>query len=206
MSDILQRIGVTVLALGLPLGAARPAQATVILTMQELGGDVVVSGAGTVNLAAFTLPPAGGVADAVIRPDFAWVLVGAPDAIDQYFDAAISGPTNFGVGAFFSHASSSTGDLFGMCCGTLVVPDGYVSGAPLSGRSVYAGATFASLGVTPGTSVWTWGSGADADSMTLQIGPAVPEPVSLSLLVVGMTGIAVHRWRRRSPSRPEAAA
>jgi hypothetical protein len=53
MTQILRRIGVPV-ALGLLLGAARPTQAALILTMEEVGGDVVVLGSGTANLAALT--------------------------------------------------------------------------------------------------------------------------------------------------------
>jgi hypothetical protein len=65
----------------------------------------------------------------------------------------------------------------------LIVPIGYVSGSALSDTSTYDNATFNSLGVTPGTYVWTWGSGANADSFTLNIGAAVvPEPSSLLLL------------------------
>jgi hypothetical protein len=70
-----------------------------------------------------------------------------------------------------------------------LLPQGYVSGDPLSDSATYTGATFASLGVTPGTYVWTWGSGADADNFTLQIGPtAAPEPSSLLLLAGALTG------------------
>ena len=84
-----------------------------------------------------------------------------------------------------------------------MVPFEYVPGDPLSGTSVYARATFASLGVTPGTYVWTWGSGANADSLTLQIGhaPAVSEPASMALLALGVAGLGVRRWRRRTASQ-----
>jgi hypothetical protein len=46
-------------------------------------------------------------------------------------------------------------------------------------------ATFASLGVTPGAYIWTWGIGAN-QNFTLQIGPAtVPDsPVGLPLIAV----------------------
>jgi hypothetical protein len=80
------------------------------------------------------------------------------------------------------------------------VPSGYVSGNLLSSTSTWDNATFTSLGVTPGTVVWTWGSGAHADSFTLQIGPttATPEPTSLTLLGLGSLSLLGYGWRRRN--------
>ena len=55
--------------------------------------------------------------------------------------------------------------------GQLGVPQSYISGGTgdtLSNGMTFAGATLASLGVTPGTYVWTWASG----SLTLFIVPS----------------------------------
>src|SRR6266576_2878742 len=71
---------------------------------------------------------------------------------------------------------------------------GYVSGTALSDSATYNNATFASLGVTPGTYVWTWGAGAN-QNFTLQIGPAgVPDGGStVSLLGFGLLGLTALR-------------
>lgn len=44
----------------------------------------------------------------------------------------------------------------------------------------FANRTFATLGLTQGTYIWNWGSGANADTFTLNIGSAaVPEPLTI---------------------------
>ena len=57
--------------------------------------------------------------------------------------------------------------------------------------------TFSTLGVIPGTYVWTWGTGAN-QNFTLQIGAAaVPDSAStlwlLFLSLIGLLGL--HRFR-----------
>jgi hypothetical protein len=76
----------------------------------------------------------------------------------------------------------------------LNLPNGYVSGSPLSATSTYTSQTFASLGLTPGTYTWTWGSGPTADSFTVQIG-AVPEPTSSLLVCLSLVFAALQRRR-----------
>ena len=82
-----------------------------------------------------------------------------------------------------------SGDNVGVQGLPLLVPQGYVSGNPLSGTATYDNATFASLGITPGTYTWTWGTGVD--SFTLQIGPAgVPDAGStIGLLFLSLIGL-----------------
>jgi hypothetical protein len=61
----------------------------------------------------------------------------------------------------------------------LTVPAGYVSGTALSDSATYSGATFATLGVTPGTYVWTWGTGAN-QNFTLKILTAILPATTLT--------------------------
>jgi hypothetical protein len=98
-----------------------------------------------------------------------------------------SSNATFGPGGYFS-ASSSTGSIGGVKGGNqLILPEDYVSGTTISGSSVYDNTTLAALGLTAGTYVMTWGSGATADSATVQVGPPsspIPEPSSAPLMVV----------------------
>jgi hypothetical protein len=79
------------------------------------------------------------------------------------------------------------------------VPAGYVSGHALSDTATWDNATFASLGVTPGTYKWTWGTGAHADSAV------IPEPSTWALMALGFTGLGVAGWRSRRRSVSIAA-
>jgi VPDSG-CTERM motif len=73
----------------------------------------------------------------------------------------------------------------------LFVPFGYDSNTALSSSATWNNATFASLGVTPGTYVWTWGDGAN-QRFTLIIGGAgVPDGgTTVSLLGCALLGLA----------------
>jgi hypothetical protein len=118
----------------------------------------------------------------------------------------ISGPSAFGTGGPNPidqiPSTSQSGDFTGIdgSEGILEVPHDYVSGSQLSGTATWANSTFSSLQLTPGTYTWTWGSGTNADSFVINIGPTVttaPEPASLTLLGFGTMSLMGYGWRRR---------
>jgi VPDSG-CTERM motif len=174
------------------LFSVRPAQAGYIVTLQEVGSNVVATGSGAIDLTglSFFSPNSGGSGQ--ISPANAFILTGSGQ-IDLY--TAISGPSSFGAGGFTS-ASTSSGSAVGISVpGFLFVPLGYTSNTSLSDSSTYNNATFASLGVTPGTSEWTWGMGAD-QNFTLQIVGTAPVPDQGStclLLTFGLLGLVMCR-------------
>ena len=79
------------------------------------------------------------------------------------------------------------------------MPHGYISNSALSSSATWTGATFASLGVTPGTYVWSWGTGLPNQNFTLIIGGAgVPDGGStVSLLAFALLSLAA--LRRKLP-------
>jgi hypothetical protein len=167
--------------------------------MQQ-GNNVVANGSGTLDLTALTKDFnnvfVNGTSMDPSLPTFQTGLFSQFGSVDAY--TTIAGPANFGSGGL--HGGTGTGDSVGVgfdSLRALFVPTGYQSGAPLSSTGTYSNASFASLGVTPGTYLWTWGTGAHADSFTLKIDAPVPEPASLTLLAIGMVGFLGYRWRRR---------
>jgi len=71
------------------------------------------------------------------------------------------------------------------------VPQGYVSGNALTDSMTFNNATLASLGVTPGTYVWSWGSGLANQDFTLQIGAVPDDGSTVSLLGCALLGCAL---------------
>ena len=173
------------------------ADATVILNVSEVGADVVATGSGSLDISAlsysFTFGPF-----AQMFPQVNGSLIVGPAGSSPNSDVytGISGPTAFGVGPGGLASLGAGTQHFGIGgnLGQVFVPQGYTSGSALNGSSTWSGQSFASLGITPGTYVWTWGSGGNADSITLN---AVPEPSTALLLATGLAALGARR--RREP-------
>jgi hypothetical protein len=198
-----------ILALG--AFAAPSAQAGYVVTLEEVGSNVVATGSGPIDLTGLTFEgvPGGFVVEsAEMFPGESVIKTGSPrlTRVDVYLGT--SGPLSFGSGNGIL-PSSGSGDIVGISnvAGIVDVPSGYVSGSPLSDTSTYDSATFASLGATPGAYEWTWGAGAN-QNFTLDIGvappptPPVPEPSTWAMMLIGFAGLG---YASRRASRKSAA-
>jgi protein with PEP-CTERM/exosortase system signal len=166
------------------------------VTLEEVGSNVVSNGSGAINLTGLSFLVSGTQGGAILQPPIGAIVTGTTDSANVTFFSGFSGPTSFGSGNG-DIASSGSGDRVGIVglFGQLSVPDGYVSGAALLSSATWNNATFASLGVTPGTYVWSWGTGLPNQNFTLQIGAAgVPDGgTTVSLLGCALLGLAALR-------------
>jgi hypothetical protein len=176
------------------LFSVQPAQAVPFtMTLQQVGANVVANGSGAFNLTGLIFNGSTNASSA-INPSIGAIQTGAPGFIDVW-SGFTTGPTSFGSGNL-SVANTASGDLVGSVPtfgGNLFVPQGYLTG-DLSSSATWNNASFASLGLTPGTYVWTWGNGLPNQSFTLVIGGSVPDGGStVSLLGCALLGLAALR-------------
>jgi hypothetical protein len=180
------------------LAAITPAKASpYIVTIEQVGSNVVATGSGGINLTGLSLSFAGSGATPEMVPEEEFLLFTGAGSANQY-DTNFSGPTNFGTGGFHV-ANTGTGATVGifMAYPDLYIdtPIGYVSEAALSSSAVWDNATFTSLGLTQGFYTWTWGQGTD-QSFTIEVG--VPESSTWAMLILGFAGIGFMAYRRKS--------
>jgi hypothetical protein len=124
------------------------------------------------------------------------VLMGGTDVAGTDEWAAFSGPASFGTGGYYASADGSGAQVgFDGEAGYIFLPAGYVSGSSLTTSTMWPDATFASLGITPGTYTYTWGAGPVADSLTLNAYIAVPEPSTWVMFAGGAAMLLVFRRR-----------
>ena len=187
--------------------ATTASHAAIVISFQQVGANVVETGSGSANLTALTLSgPFFGPGQTF--PNVQQAIVG-PSASGSAF-TGVSGPSNFGLGGG-ALASSNSGNTFGLvqffAAPNLYLPTGYVSGSALSGSSTFNGQTFASLGITPGTYLYTWGAGPTADSLTVQaIAAPVPEPGSALAGLLALGACAGGLFRRNRQTERAASA
>jgi hypothetical protein len=166
MKKILLILSITMLAFT-SLFSVRPAQAYTV-TLQQVGSNVIANGSGAFNLTGL-IGPVGATNPPYICGVLAQLVTGPTGAANDIY-GGFTGPTSFGSGGLF-FADIGSGDMVGIggFYNSLVVPQGYVSGTALSSTATWNNATFASLGLTPGTYVWTWGTGSANQNFTLII-------------------------------------
>ena len=185
------------------LVAGMPAHASVVVNFRQISADVIAAASGSLDLTGLTDDDTF-FAQVGVRGDPAYFTLGAAGDGSSNAEGynGITGPSQFGTGGLVAPTSSS-GDIIGVNAfffGDLFVNRGYVSGAPITARASFAGQTFASLGLTPGTYVFSW----PADTITLNIGAgAVPEPMTWAMLVAGfgIVGVTARRRVRQVASR-----
>ncbi len=177
--------------LGTAVTLASSASGDVVINVSETGGNVVMTGAGTLDTSAWTLAATLPMTPRMLPSGH--MVVGPAVNVDLYDSpSGFAGPASVGSGASF-FADIGFTDAFGLDWdfAVLVTPAGYASGDALAGSATYVGHSFASLGLAEGTYTWTWDTASGGtDSFTINI----PTPGALAL--AGVAGFAAVRRRR----------
>src|SRR6476620_5093943 len=135
--DFLKPTLATTLAIVLAwLLSVRPAQAGYVVTLQQVGPDVVATGSGAINLTGLSFSQSGSVNPGIraerVSPVGSSLIYTGPtsSSVDLYSGA--TGPTSFGSFPFIfvRSANSGSGDMVGISAGfwgvIISVPTGYV--------------------------------------------------------------------------------
>jgi len=164
-----------------PTSAATP---NFIVSVSQVGPDVVWSGSGSFNLAALSLVSSGNNGSAFSALAGIWA-VGPTTSCQRYGGASLTGYSNTFGNNLVVPTPISSGSTFGITVGgvtnrVVIVPSGYTSNTVISGTATYPSATIASMGLTPGTYTWAWGSGANSSSivMTIEGSSVSPTPTA----------------------------
>lgn len=174
------------------------ANASFIINIDQVGSNVVASGSGSFNLTGLTDRGNGGYAIPQTTPEFGILDIGGANHTPVEVYTILQGPTSFGTG-WISFSSTETGPLVGISPAgqanneDLFLPPDYIGGTTITNSDTWESATLDSLGLTPGTYTWTWGTGANADSLTVNV---VPEPAMLA--VFGIPALLLVGLRRRT--------
>jgi hypothetical protein len=189
---------IAIAAAVMALASGGAAQAAFVFNFIQSDGNVVATGNGSLNTQALTTGGGGFISSGVGSTDI--LIGGSTQAFEVLLSSTISGSSGYDY-KLFTPANIATGDGVGIFDDGefLTFPVGYVSGSQLHSTSTWLNQSLDSLGLNPGFYSWTWGSGANADSFTMNIGTAVPEPSSLVQMGIGgIAGLGYARRRRRA--------
>jgi hypothetical protein len=172
-----------------PVSTARSAA---LLQFEEVGGDVVGSLSGSLNVTG--LPQASCICTftAFVRPALGFVITSPFSDLERQYP--VTGPSSVGPGTIPEVASSTTASLVDLDGSDhfLGLPATYFGG-PLTGAVTFAGQTFDTLGLQRGDYVYALSNG---DTYTVSVG-GTPLPAALPLFATGLGGLGLLGWRRK---------
>jgi hypothetical protein len=147
------------------------------VTIVESDGNVVMSASGSLNINDLTLvnPSEGPFEFGGLGVSTATFLMGTNGINAAQYSGFTTTPPNFGPGGVGGSQTSVSGNIFGVIKQgptapySLLVPVGYTTGTAISSSQTFTGTTFSGFGLTQGTYTYTWGSGANADSINVVV-------------------------------------
>jgi hypothetical protein len=161
-----------------PTPTETPTPSGLSVTIVESGGNVVMSTSGSLNINDLTLvnASAGPFSFGGLGVSTATFLMGTNELNAAQYSGFTTTPSNFGPGGVGGSQTSVSGNIFGVIKQgpaapySLLVPVGYTTGTVISSSQTFNGQSFVTFGLTPGTYTYTWGSGANADSINVVVG------------------------------------
>lgn len=177
-----------------------PASSSVIINIIESGGGISVDYSGSLDISGATADSTyGGHSPGMIAGGTNWWIGGPTGSVTEYNFSSYDGP--FGTStSFITPPTTQSGDPFWIWGDNNGTPSvglvsNYISGDAISGSLTFAGTSFASFGMTAGTSFNYY---IPNDVVVVNIGGAAPAPApaALGFLGLGLAGLGLARRRR----------
>lgn len=183
------------------------AHAVYNITATQVGGNVVISGSGSIDTTGMTQTPTSipipcNVGGTGTMGDNSLCL--GPVGPRIKIDTILTPPFNQLTGGVYTDSDLATGDPLIITDDSIYLPTGFVSGISFSNSATFNNKTIASLGLTPGSQTFTLTSG-DTIVFTVLTPPAmattsVPtlSEYATAALAALMAFFAVATLRRRT--------
>lgn len=194
------------------LALIQHSQGALIINIVESGSDVVATLSGSINdltgtTVTSTQPDSF---SSFIRPNSGVIGFSPNSSSVNYniYNGFSAVPAAYGTSNILAASSLTGSDRFYIRNNPLspmFLPTSYILGTPMSATATYSGQSFASLGLTAGTYVWSW----TGDSVTLNVGAApspVPEPGQVAASLLVLAGIGGFVWLKRRNANKSALA
>jgi hypothetical protein len=181
--------------------AEGPTHARLVLHFEDLGGRVVMTGHGSLDISSWpapqqlsvTLTPGVSARSALV---VSGVQRGVASEMTAYFGIPMSGPGAFGGRSFLSPSHSSGDPLaLALLSGAAYLPAGYTSRQPLLTELQWDRTSLATMGLAPGRLIYDWTTLRGSDQVEVLVGPQ-PVPGPAPLLGLPLAWGLARRWRR----------